>query len=198
MPGADSKQLPLSAAGATEDEVGVLQELVMLRTQCNMDRVRLTRPRTAVVVTATASCLIAVAARGSYASEDSSPIWIYCQSEASGSKPAQVFGYFIFDQKRESFKEYDLVERTVTNVHATIEDDSISWVKTFEAVIVGPQQMHTEERYSIDRRSLAAVERRETSWTALSEGVPKAGTIVDTYYGRCKKIANLPIRSRQL
>ena len=151
---------------------------------------------TALLATASATCVFAIGARGSEATEDSSPIWIYCQSEASGSTPAQYFGYFIFDQKRETFKEYDVVEKTVMDVHATIEEDSISWVKTDDGV-VGPQQLHTEQHYSIDRRSLAAVERRELHVTALREGVQN-GTTVETFYGQCKRIAKLPIRNRQL
>jgi hypothetical protein len=156
----------------------------------------MSRFSTALLATASAMCVFAIGARGGETTEDSSPIWIYCQSEASGSTPAQYFGYFIFDRKQKTFKEYDAMEETVTDVHATIEEDSISWVKTSDDVI-GPQQMQVEQRYSIDRRSLAAVERRELRITALREGV-QTGTTVETFYGQCKKIAKLPIKNRQL
>jgi hypothetical protein len=103
------------------------------------------------------------------AAEDSPPIWLICQSDATATAPAQFFGYYIFDPKRMTFKEYDVIAQTVTDMHASIGDDAIDWVKTEDGVI-GPQQMHTEQHYTLDRRSLAAVERRELRLTALREG----------------------------
>lgn len=137
-----------------------------------------------------------------YAAEPSAPadlsraVWVQCLETPRADGGQQYFGYLVFDPQRRTLKEYDQLSFTVTNLNATVDDDTISFTKTSD-FSTDIQAVHMEDHYTIDRRSLEIQLRRDIRVTALVSNA-RAGSDSRFYNGVCKKTPPQRIRERQM
>ena len=140
----------------------------------------------------------AAIAEQSVEGEKQSWIWLQCLGHPTKDSNARYFGYFVFDKIRNTLRKYDEGDEgalTVTDLHAQVAEDTITWSTAF-SLEKDNQKVDFESKLTINRRSLAILEKEVVRVTTLPRGTVDA--VTHYYQGQCKKAPSRPILDRQL